>query len=57
MVREAAPLADFVLSMSMNTAFDTAQYNALLAYIEQERQASGGAIHITKDSGMFVVER
>ena len=55
LVSEAAPLADFILSMSMNTAFNTSQYGALLAYIEQERQASGGALRITKDSGIFIV--
>ncbi len=52
-VTEAAPLVDYILSMA--TPEVAAQRRAALtAFIEHELQLHG-AIHITKDSGVFIV--
>jgi ubiquinone/menaquinone biosynthesis C-methylase UbiE len=53
-VTEAAPLADYILSMA--TPEVIAQRRAeLTTFIEGEMQAKG-AIHITKDSGLFIAQ-
>lgn len=52
-VTEAAPVADFLLS-SFRFDFELDQRDRLIQFIEGELQRSGGAIDITKDSGMFL---
>ena len=51
-VTEAQPLVDYILSMTTVDAA-TGRHAALTAFIEHELQ-SHGAIHITKDSGVFI---
>ena len=53
-VTEAAPLAAFVLSMNSQASVEPARRAELQHFLEQEMQAQGGAIRITKDTGLFV---
>jgi ubiquinone/menaquinone biosynthesis C-methylase UbiE len=51
-VTEAAPLVDYILSM-VTPQFTAARRAALTAFVEHELQRHG-AIHISKDSGVFI---
>lgn len=52
-VTEAAPLVDYILSTFKFRGWGDRRAE-LLAFIESELQARGGAIDITKDSGIFI---
>ena len=54
-VTEAAPLVEYVLSESTRMTGD--QRLQFAEHVEQEMAAQGGAIHITKDSGIFEAVR
>lgn len=52
-VTEAGPLADFLLS-SFRFEFEQDRRAELVAFIEGELRQNGGALDITKDSGLFL---
>ena len=52
-VTEVAPLVAFILSMHTLEALPDARRAELEQFVERELQAQGGAIEITKDSGLF----
>ena len=54
-VTEAGPLVDYILSSS-GSVFDTAQTEALTAFVQAELDANG-PIHIRKDNGLFVAQK
>jgi ubiquinone/menaquinone biosynthesis C-methylase UbiE len=53
-VTEAAPLSAFILSMNTLAELHGARRAELEAFVERELHSQGGAIHITKDAGLFV---
>jgi O-acetyl-ADP-ribose deacetylase (regulator of RNase III)/SAM-dependent methyltransferase len=52
-VTEAEPLADFILSTASQPV-EPSRRQALIDFLQAKMAASGGAIHITKDPGMFI---
>jgi hypothetical protein len=56
LVTEPAPLVEYALS-SVRLGVPEEQRSALLQFFASEIQRQGGAIRITKDSGMFVCRR
>ncbi len=52
-ITEAAPLVDYILSTFKFGGWGDRRAG-LLAFIEREMRARGGAIDITKDSGIFI---
>jgi SAM-dependent methyltransferase len=55
-VTEAAPLVDFVFS-SLRLGLDEGRRAAFAAFVEAKMASQGGAIHIQKDSGMFIARK
>jgi len=54
-ITEAAPLVDYLLSMSRGQVISERRAE-LTGFIESERTASGGALHITTDVGIFLAK-
>jgi ubiquinone/menaquinone biosynthesis C-methylase UbiE len=52
-VTEAEPIVAFVASSDARSLLNGPRRAEFARFVEQELQASGGAIHITKDSGIF----
>jgi len=56
-ITEAAPLVAYLLSMARTDSLSAERTAELAAFVERELVAHGGALRITKDSGVFICER
>jgi hypothetical protein len=50
-ITEVAPLVEYILSTWSQSTHE--QRIALTKFVEREMELRGGALHITKDSGLF----
>lgn len=56
-VTEAAPLVAYIASAADATALPAQRLPEFTQFVEAEIEAAGGALHITRDSGVFIAKR